>query len=535
MVAATRNLSVHEEQKRQRRERLVGTAALLLCAVVLAAALVLFTGPVPLALGLAALLGAVAIVRNPRTGLYLLLFCAIALEQWGILGLEPLTARLPFYQTLAGADVLPIPVSPLEMILLLTLAAMLWRSSSAARATGVETRFVRGALFAPLLLFLLFVVASIGWGLVGSGSTGPFDLRAAWEETRAFFYLGITYVLACNLLRTRSQLHTFTWVFIAAIGLKSIQGIVRYIEVRANGVQVEAITGHEDVVFFAAFVLLLAALILFGGHLEGVARRQMQVMLVVLPPLVFTLLVTNRRLGFVVLAVGLGLAGLLLLRTRRDLFMRLAPLVLVGAFVYTALFWNGTGVLSQPIRAVRSIVAPATERDRSSNAWREMENLNIDYNIRSAPVTGLGFGRPYALIVTQPPLDATGFIYWRYIAHNAIYWVWMKMGVMGFVLFWNLIGSAAVFGLITFRQLRDGTLRAFALLGAGVVMMQVIFSYGDLGLTYARSMVFLGCMLGMLVRLPALAAETQPQDRGMPSVPTQHSALRPQHSPMGSG
>ena len=31
--------------------------------------------------------------------------------------------------------------------------------------------------------------------------------------------------------------------------------------------------------------------------------------------------------------------------------------------------------------------------------------------------------------------------------------------------------------------------------------MQVIFSYGDLGLTYSRSMIFLGCMLGVLARI----------------------------------
>jgi hypothetical protein len=31
-----------------------------------------------------------------------------------------------------------------------------------------------------------------------------------------------------------------------------------------------------------------------------------------------------------------------------------------------------------------------------------------------------------------------------------------------------------------------------------LVAMQVIFSYGDLGLTYARPMIVLGCMLGVL-------------------------------------
>ncbi|MEO8285474.1 MAG: O-antigen ligase family protein [Chloroflexota bacterium] len=515
MVDAARNLSVLQLLKRQRRERLVGAAALLACALAWAVALVLLTGPLPLVLGLAVLLCVVAIALRPQIGLYVLLFCAVFLEQWGIVGLDPVTARFPFYFTLSGSYGIPIPVSPVEMILMLTLVVVVLPHIA---RRGVA--FVCGPLFVPLLLFLAFVVASIVYGLVRGSGTGPFDIKAVWEETRSFFYLAITYVLACNLIRTRSQLRTFIWLFIAGVGLKSIQGIVRYIDVRVNGLQVDSITGHEDVIFFAAFVMLLAGLLLFGAKLEPTARKQMRTMLWVLPPLIFTLLVTNRRLGFVVLAVGLALVAILLLRTRRDLFLRIAPVVLVGVIIYVPLFWNGTGTLSEPIRAVRSLVAPATERDRSSNAWRDLENTNIDYNLSTAPITGLGFGRPYTFIVAQPPLDATGFTYWRYIAHNAIYWVWMKMGIIGFILFWNLMGSAAVLGLVTFRQQRDGYIKALALVVAGVVLMQVIFSYGDLGLTYSRSMIFLGCMLGMLARLPALSepesvtvsAEANPND-----------------------
>jgi hypothetical protein len=452
-----------------------------------------------LVIGLAVALLTLTIALRPRVGLYLLFFCAIFLEQWGIVGLDPVSGRFPFYQTLAGAYGIPIPVSPVEMILLLTLAAVLIR-----HITRDGIPFVRGPLFVPLLLFIAFVIASITYGIAGGNGVGPFDIRAAWEETRSFFYLAISYVLTCNLIRTRAQLTNFIWLFVAGIGIKSIQGIVRYLEVRSNGIQVESLLGHEDVVFFAAFVLLLAGLFFFGSKLGDNTRRQMRIMLFVLPPLTFTLLVTNRRLGFVVLAVGFALVALLLLRTRRDLFLRVAPVVLVLLSIYILLFWNGTGALSEPIRAVRSIVAPETERDRSSNAWRDLENTNIDYNIRTAPITGLGFGRPYSFIVAQPPLDETGFTYWRFIAHNAIYWVWMKMGLIGFAFFWYLIGSAAILGLVTFRQMEDGYLKALALVVAGVVIMQVIFSYGDLGLTYSRSMIFLGCMLGVLVRLPEL-------------------------------
>src|SRR5215210_2105608 len=124
MVAAARNLSVDQQQKRQHRERLADTAVLIVCAVACAVSLVLLTGPLPLAFGLVAFISAVAISLRPRIGLYLLLFCVIFLEQWGIAGLNPLTAQFPFYQTLAGAGILPIPLSPVEMILLLTLGAV---------------------------------------------------------------------------------------------------------------------------------------------------------------------------------------------------------------------------------------------------------------------------------------------------------------------------------------------------------------------------------------------------------------------------
>src|SRR4051794_37292657 len=162
MVDATRNLSVRQQQQRQHRERLVGTIVLIVCAVACAVSLVMLTGPLPLALGLGALLLASAIVRNPRLGLYLLFFCALFLEQWGITGLDPVTGRLPFYQTLAGVGALPVPISPLEMVLLLMLAAVVLPAIARSGAT-----FVRGPLFLPLMLFIGFVIASLAFGFAG--------------------------------------------------------------------------------------------------------------------------------------------------------------------------------------------------------------------------------------------------------------------------------------------------------------------------------------------------------------------------------
>jgi hypothetical protein len=90
-----------------------------------------------------------------------------------------------------------------------------------------------------------------------------------------------------------------------------------------------------------------------------------------------------------------------------------------------------------------------------------------------------------------------------------------------------------VLGLVTFRRLRDGYLRSLALLVAGVALMQVFFSYGDLGLTYSRSMIFLGCMLGMLAVLPRLAEEAPPEPAETASAESRRVRRRTAAAPAG--
>jgi hypothetical protein len=143
-----------------------------------------------------------------------------------------------------------------------------------------------------------------------------------------------------------------------------------------------------------------------------------------------------------------------------------------------------------------------------------MENINIERTIARSPLLGLGFGQRYFFWIEEPTLDASGFTYWRYITHNAIYWVWIKLGVVGFVLFWYLIGSALLLGCVVFRRLRDGELRAFTIMAVGLIAMQMIFSYADLGLTSSKNMAYFGVLLGALASLDRLSRPELVADRG---------------------
>lgn len=465
--------------------------------------------PLVLFIVIAGLLFFAVLWRWPVLSVYLLVFSALLIDQWPVPGIEPITDKTHLYRTLSSFTPLRLPMTPAEIILGVALLAVLLPALG-RRGSG----FYRGSLFGPVLFFLLAVLAAAIFGAVQGTGTGPFLMQAAWAEARSFIYLIICYVLAANLITNRRRLQVLLWIIILTIGMKGIQGFSHFLVERRLGVQLESITGHEDVVFFGTFFLLLAAMLLFGGD-----RRQRIVMLCLLAPVVFTELATSRRIAFFILPFGFLIIGAGLFQTNRRLFLKIVPVVAILAVAYTAIFWNRTDtLLGEPARAFQSQVGTASVRDERSDAWRALERENITGNIRSAPLTGLGFGRPYRFYVPEPSLVSSGFVYWTYITHNAVFWVWMKMGAVGFIAFFLLLGSAIVQGLANFRQLSDSTLRVLSITIAGLVVMQILFAYGDLGLTYARPMIFLGCMLGVLVRLPGL-------DRTVYHQPTDQTVL----------
>ena len=117
---------------------------------------------------------------------------------------------------------------------------------------------------------------------------------------------------------------------------------------------------------------------------------------------------------------------------------------------------------------------------------------------------GVGFGNPYLLVVAIP--DISWFPFWQHETHHNVLWVWLKTGAIGFIIFLVLMGSGVARATFLTRVLRDPTARSLAMLTLSVVVMSLVFSYVDLGLTISRLPVLLGTTLGTLAVL----------DRGTP-------------------
>jgi O-antigen ligase len=144
---------------------------------------------------------------------------------------------------------------------------------------------------------------------------------------------------------------------------------------------------------------------------------------------------------------------------------------------------------------------PASTEDIQSNQYRKVEEYNLITTIKASPMVGIGFGRAYQM---GAKLDEIGFSLQSFIPHNEIFWLWAKMGTLGFAVFWAMIGFMLAYAVYAFRTLKDPYYKVVAAAVAALIVMQMVVSYVDLQLTFARNMVLLGTMVGILASLVRL-------------------------------
>ena len=472
--------SSDEYAARMRGRSLALIACAMAIALVYAGLLVTSGGSLLLLAPLAATLVAAAIVRRPVVGLYLLAAAAVLLEQFDLPKNTPLTAQTHIYQNLSSFTSIPLRLSVMDLLVVLTLAS--WAGWRIAKRERIDVGPYAGAV--------ALYVGAFGLGTVIGIARGPaWDSGAALNELRGPVYLGVLYVLAADLVRERRQIAVIVWTFLVLVTVKAIQGITTYL---ASPGRYDEVTGHEDVIFFNAAIALVIVAVVLG------LRTRITVALVgITPALLLAELFTQRRQGFV--AFGLLAAAITLLfllhRPRRGIVLAAVGVLAIAA--YLPLFWDDNGPIGQPIRAVRAATGDrdVSVRDQLSDRWRVVENSNIAFTMRQVPLTGVGVGQMYFLRQEPPRLPAS-FTYWQYETHNALLWLWLKAGPLGALALWYLVARVVTTGAAIWTRLGSDELRLLATLPIAFLLGQIVFSAVELGLTYSRTMVMLGVALG---------------------------------------
>lgn len=454
-------------------------------------------------------------IFRPRSTLYSILFLT-AVSDINTVWWFPFTKNLSSRESISFvADALT--VSPLEISLYLGAAISMVRRYARTR-TLVEPTAVNRVL--------LVFTAMVGWGFI-RGQFNSGDLRIAVLEGRALLYIPLAFVIIVNECRDGAHLRYALIAFLAGVVTQSLLSIqyLTGLDPAARD-SLERLNEHGSAVGHDLLIVTLLVLALLGGR-ERLAKW---ILLVAAVPTVYVFFVGQRRSGVAVLVIACALIAIALYWRRRALFWMVVPASAAVIALYVLAFWNSTSSLGFPAQAIKSVIAPAsaTPEDISSDLYRRVEAFNLVYTIRTDPLLGLGFGRPFYRPVWLPGLDA--FALNLYLPHNSWLWLWIKTGFVGFVAAIYLFGKSIMLGAHRVRNEPDTTDLVVTLAGTAFVAMYFAFCFVDVSWD-ARNNVFLAVALAICVR-PVAAHRAATTEAGVGSDIEKQSEMSPS---LGSG
>jgi hypothetical protein len=439
-----------------------------------------------------------ASVYSLEWGLYMFVGIFLAFDQFEVPDFNNITYKANYFNNINTITYLPkieaASISPMELhlvfLVVLWILAMVFRTNPSFR---------RPAVWPLGVGFLFWILTGYAYG-TGMGG----DAVVALWEMRGLFYMLAMYLFVPQIIQTREQIQRLLWVCIVAITFKACEGTGRLVSLGMSRGGHDALLTHEDPVFMVTLVILLLGMVTFG--VRSVQRR---VLTWILPLLVLGYYAANRRAAYASLAVSLLTYAALLPPVVLRRVAKYASGAVVVLALYTAAFWGSTSPIASPINQIRSGFADDEEtlgeRNFYSNLYRKLENFNLAATIRRSPLLGIGFGTKYDQPLTLVQIN---YALRDYMAHNNILWLLVKVGGIGFFLFWLFIDAFAARGAFVLSALDDPFLKAVCILVVVAVINQLVAAFFDLHLVRYRTMLYMGTLMGLLPALDRLAHST---------------------------
>lgn len=375
------------------------------------------------------------ILRWPIVGTFSCLVLAILVDSLPSVYSHTILSELGVFRNLSTKG-LPqaFMMSMFEIVVALTLASALFRRFHAHQKSK------RGAMAFAILAYTGVVMMGEANGVLTGG-----DFKISLWELRPLAYVAVLYLLAVNTVSKPWHIRALLWISVVGIAARCLEGVSRFFgmtpDLRAI---VEVVLEHDDSMLFAGIVAVLVPVLIWRKYLP---KRFVWSLVGITPLVLYVIEINHRRAAY--FCIMLGVVAMLPLiwkalpsRQARVRMAQVLSVIAVISPIYLAVYWNSSGTLAKPAAALRSVIAP-DERDYLSNLYRDQENMNLNATIALNPAIGVGFGKPMLEVVKM--VDLTDI--WAlqlYMPHNNMLWLWMRMGLLGFSVFWMMVGSVII-------------------------------------------------------------------------------------------
>lgn len=344
-----------------------------------------------------------------------------------------------------------------------------WRSSPA---------FVWGCWSAIFGLGVMFL-----WGTLRGG-----PLRFSLLQARALLFVFVIALVLAPTFNHRRYIHVVLGSIVGLAFVRSLMGIYYWLAILQFEMfgETESGSGTYVLTHSDAFLDAIALLIVVLALLMRPSVRTFLLALVTIPPIMYFIVVNNRRLALVELVAGLFAVYFLADKKLRRLVHRIAFAMLPFLLVYVAAGWNSTARWAAPVQSLRSV---SSSSDTSSQT-RDIENYNLILTLKPNPILGQGLGHEYNEVVRAWSI-ADKFEAYLYVPHNSLLWLWTAGGWVGFTLVWIFFVCCA---FLAYRLARGGINGLGAAGQAESGMAEKMLAYVAVGTTAAFAMQAFGDM-----------------------------------------
>ena len=366
-----------------------------------------------------------------------------------------------------NALALPLLTITLCVLLLIYLCRRLIRMRIDA-GPAVWTRQMNMAMGLSLAAVLL----ECAWGSMGGG-----NMQMAKIQLQSFVAaLLLAYLLGHSLRGTRDQ-RLLGAVVVAAACCKALITLFLYASMtEATLPNPRVVTSHGDSILFASGAVMVVAY-----FWERPNRRNALLGLAVLPLLAAAMVANNRRISWVEAAGGLVLLYLLSRRSPIKRFVTQAIVLSIPlTLLYIAAGWNSNSKVFAPVKVFRSVGDSQVD---GSTMFRDIENFNLLYMLRSRPILGTGFGHAFEEKVVLP--DISFYQEYHFMPHNSILGLWCFIGWLGFSGLSLTWVSGVFLAARKFYGARSPDERVAAFVAIAMILIYLIHCWGDIGFSNA--------------------------------------------------